>query len=85
MMDLNTTPRELLKAEEILRSNNIWAEVEHSHTDRTVIVTILWGDWKHDHARARYLLEQDGFEEYSSMVTEEDGSDCYSAVHFFKY
>ena len=69
--------------EKILRNNNISAEV-HQKNNNVVEVEISWGDWKHDHMRAKYLLNNAGFEFISTIVTEEDGSDTYSAVHFFK-
>ena len=60
--------------------------------DRTFLtVSIWWGDWKHDHIRLRCLIN-DFFEEklggeyetlHVSNITEEDGSDCYSAEHKF--
>ena len=60
--------------------------------DRTFLtVSIRWGDWKHDHIRLKLLIEE-FFEEKlggeyevlrASKVTEEDGSDCYSAEHKF--
>ena len=50
-----------------------------------VIVEIHWGDWKHSHLRADWLMEQAGFEFCGENVTEEDGSDCYSAMRFYKF
>ena len=54
---------------------------------RVVAVEICWGDWKHDHLRLKWLVrerfpEMRGVE---SFVTEEDGSDCYSAIHRFYF
>lgn len=69
--------------EKILRNNNISAEVR-SKNNNVVEVEISWGDWKHDHERAKYLLQKSAFEFISTIVTEEDGSDTYSAIHFFK-
>lgn len=49
-------------------------------------VEINWGDWKHEHLRCKWLTEQllemrgIGFD-FDTFVTEEDGSDCYSAIH----
>ena len=48
-------------------------------------IEIIWGDWKHAHLRADYLMEQFGFKAVSENVTEEDGSDCYSAIHVYEY
>ena len=71
------------KANKILDNDNLSAEVWE---ERGMLqVTINWGDWKHDHLRAKYLLEQNGFKEVIENVIEEDGSDCYSAEHYFIY
>ena len=70
------------RAEQILRDNNIWADA-YPHTDVLIAVEINWGDWKHEHLRAKWLLEEAGFIHIAEDVTEEDGSDCYSAIHYF--
>lgn len=42
-------------------------------------IHISWGDWKHEHMRADYVMGLYGFMSYESLVDDEDGSDCYSA------
>ena len=49
----------------------------------TIEVYIDWGDWKHDHRWCEDLMGYLGYGELGCEVTEEDGSDCYSAVHYF--
>ena len=72
------------KVEKKLNDDMIWACVfPHGHDMPVIDVEINWGDWKHDHWRARYLIEQMGYIHLNTVVTEEDGSDCYSAVHRF--
>ena len=61
----------------------IWFEEDCCYVD------ISWGDWKHDHWWAkdytRKFLEQKGFDVVvGTNVTEENGSDCYSALHSFE-
>lgn len=46
-------------------------------------VNISWGDWKHDHGWCETLMKHLGYEEFNCIVTEENGSDCYSAEHIF--
>lgn len=46
-----------------------------------VRLIIQWGDWKHEHARAKWICREMGGIVVSSEVTEEDGSDTYSADH----
>lgn len=48
-----------------------------------IVVEIHWGDWKHDHAYCRSLMEDLGASYLNTKVIEEDGSDCYSACHYF--
>lgn len=53
-------------------------------TDGTIQVNVEWGDWKHDHFYLDYIMEHNGYSLKSMIVTEEDGSDCYSSVHLFE-
>lgn len=45
---------------------------------------IEWGDWKHSHLHADCILSLFGFTLIKERVTEEDGSDCYSAWRTYK-
>lgn len=47
-------------------------------------VDIIWGDWKHSHLRAKHLLDKAGWTVTKTIVTEENGSDCYSARHIIE-
>lgn len=67
----------------ILKDGNIYGEVD-IYPNGEVSVMIEWGDWKHEHGYLRYLMQKNGFTETNENVTEEDGSDCYSAIHTFK-
>lgn len=67
----------------ILKNGKLYGEVD-IYPNGEVSVLIEWGDWKHEHAYLRYLMQQNGFTETDENVTEEDGSDCYSAIHTFK-
>lgn len=51
--------------------------------DCKVVVEVFWGDWKHEHLYLKYVMQQKGYKHLSEEVTEEDGSDCYSAEHVF--
>lgn len=55
-------------------------------------VEITWGDWKHDHWAVdevvREVLNRMGYAgkyTITTQVTEEDGSDCYSAIHVIRF
>ena len=66
-----------------LDDDGVWAEVYTKFGGAAIVVSIEWGDWKHQHLWVRDLMEYIGFAEVSEVVTEEDGSDCYSAEHTF--
>lgn len=67
-----------------LNDNGVWAEVyPYSHDMPVLVVNIDWGDWRHSHLWARDLMSYLGYMEIGSQVTQEDGSDTYSAEHYF--
>lgn len=68
-----------------LLDKELYTEVSERklHGIRVVEVHIEWGDWKHEHGYCDYLMEELGYKKLGDRITEEDGSDCYSAVHFF--
>ena len=65
-----------------LNDNGVWAEV-YCQTNNIVVVNIDWGDWRHSHLWARDLMQYLGYVQVGEVVTEEDGSDCYSAEHTY--
>jgi hypothetical protein len=75
------------KVETILRDNKVYSyELDFDlDNDKVVYIELEWGDWKHDHLCLKWLMEKNGFTQIGENVTEEDGSDCYSAVHTFIY
>ena len=72
--------QELYKA---LREKDLYPDL--SELDNGVIVaSVEWGDWKHDHSYCDHLMRECGYVCTDEQVTEEDGSDCYSAIHFYE-
>lgn len=53
--------------------------------DGNVVVSVFWGDWKHDHAALENLMNKNNFALIERIITEEDGTDAYSAEYVFKY
>jgi hypothetical protein len=51
--------------------------------DDEIVVSITWGDWKHDHGWADNLMSYIGYLCVDEQVTEENGSDTYSADHYY--
>lgn len=64
-----------------LNDNRVYAEVWKHDDD--ILVNIVWGDWKHEHLWAKTLMEYINYLQLDVEVTEEDGSDTYSAVHTY--
>jgi len=68
--------------------NSIYAELlDYSYNKPYghILYEIAWGDWKHDHLYSKKLVEEffggSGSVAINSEVTEEDGSDTYSAKY----
>lgn len=73
------------KVQKLLDRDHICADVYPHYGLPVVVIDIHWGDWKHDHGRAKWLVSQHGGNLIGSKVTEENGSDCYSAEHYFYF
>lgn len=56
----------------------------YEHINGSISVEIVWGDWKHDHAYCDYLMREKGYILMDEQVTEENGSDCYSSIHYYE-
>ena len=73
---------------DLMSNENRFNEVFHNDLGDKIEIQVFvdWGDWKHDHLRIVHLIN-DAFspDEIREEVTEEDGSDCYSAVHIFTF
>ena len=71
---------------EVLKAHDAWCEISDlSVQDDKVIITIEWGDWKHSHIYVDYIMQKHvGYVLYNEKVTETDGSDCYSSIHYYK-
>lgn len=70
----------------LMRDNNLYYEIV-DYTENMIAVEITWGDWKHDHLRLEWLVRENMPEvkHIDSYTTEDDGSDCYSAIHRFYF
>lgn len=66
-----------------LSDNHNYGEVSYD-ADMGIAVEISWGDWKHDHGYLNHLMRYAEYDEACEpIVTEENGSDCYSAIHYY--
>lgn len=68
-------------ARETLEAAGVCAEIWAHESLPVICAEISWGDWKHDHLRADWAMQEAGFTCVGQEITEEDGSDTYSAVH----
>ena len=66
-----------------LSDNELYGEVYSECEGKVIAVDISWGDWKHEHGWCKNLMGYLGYTEMGCRVTEENGSDCYSAIHYF--
>ena len=66
-----------------LNDNGVWADVDVQMEGNIIVINISWGDWKHDHGWCKELMRYLGYKQLGVFVTEEDGSDCYSAEHTY--
>lgn len=79
-----TRKDEVCMIDKYLDDNGVWAEVyQQRSTPNFICVDISWGDWRHSHLWCTTLMGYLGYKEMGVEVTEEDGSDCYSAIHYF--
>lgn len=74
----------------LLNDNNLWAnEVGIEPISNIIEIKINWGDWKHEHLRTDSLvgtyLNSKGIHFIKSeRETENDGSDTYSSIHYYR-
>lgn len=66
-----------------LNCNGVYADVWKSGSEITI--NIDWGDWKHDHLWCENAMRYLGYLLCGSRITDENGSDCYSAEHYFQF
>ena len=78
------TKQDVERVDSLLNEYSISAYVNADYSLNTLCIDIEWGDWKHDHLYLKYKMEQKGFVQIDEILTEENGSDCYSALHIYR-
>lgn len=68
--------------QEYLKEWDVYGEVFEDGNQ--LVINIEWGDWKHDHKRCDYVMAKKNYLCVEEEVTEENGSDCYSANHYYE-
>ena len=51
--------------------------------ENEILVCISWGNWKHEHLACEQIMKELGYMQVQEVITEDNGSDCYSAEHTF--
>lgn len=72
----------------LMKENHIMGEmVDYNDQTKMIAVEVIWGDWKHEHWRLDYLVKENipNLRSVHQVTTEEDGSDCYSAIHYYYF
>lgn len=69
----------------IFKENDMDYDWEVSPTDGTITINVYWGDWKHDHRFLQWVMAKNNYRVTNRVITEEDGSDAFSAEYEFKY
>ena len=84
-MNIETIYKDIDK---LIQNSKIGAEVGIDPISNTIEIEIIWGDWKHSHLRCDWLID-DYLNEHnircikSETITEDDGSDTYSSIHYY--
>jgi hypothetical protein len=76
------------KIYKLMEENHIMGEmVDYNEKTKMIAVEVIWGDWKHEHARLDWLVGEtfNNLRSIHTVTTEEDGSDCYSAIHYYYF
>ena len=65
-----------------LQSKDLYYDIYE--TDDGFVISVEWGDWKHDHKYLEYLMGELDYILVNEKITNADGSDCYSADHYYR-
>lgn len=71
------------RVNKIFAKHNINYDCYYNCNAQQVIITIMDGDWKHDHLFLKNVMGQNGFECIDEYITDSD-SDCYDCEYTFQ-
>ena len=72
------------RIQKFLKAHDLWFEVSSlNQTDNGISIYIEWGDWKHSHMFLDNVMKSLGYNLTDEVITEEDGSDTYSSIHYY--
>lgn len=70
------------RIDKYLSDNMVYGDV-YTTTEGQIMVYISFGDWKHEHGWCDELMGYIGYGYDDAIVTEEDGSDTFSAERYY--
>ena len=76
------------KIDELMEKYHLFGEkVDERPEINMIAYEITWGDWKHEHLRFDWMMEENfkNLRSIHKVTTEDNGSDCYSAIHYFYF
>ena len=71
------------KITEIFYKHNLDYDCDYNNNAQQVIITILDGDWKHDHLYLKNIMEQNGCTIEDEYITSSD-RECYDCEYVFQ-
>ena len=71
----------LKELQQFLNEKKLYYDVDEN--EDCFIITIEWGDWKHDHRFLQYLMANLNFTLDKREITDSDDSDCFSATYYY--
>ena len=81
---------ELERIEKYLIKHNIYPEYIVEHTSdwkfkpvKDALYIMINGDWKHDHLRCNWLMNDLNYDDRGECVIGDEDSDFYTAVHAY--
>ena len=81
-MEINdTSPQATL--ETIFKENDFYYDYDCTSNPWTAEIRVTYGDWKHDHQRLMYVMEQNGFTLVDRVIEPSD-DDCYTCTYTYQ-
>lgn len=65
------------------KANSLAVDEIYQIEEGEILICISWGDWKHEHLCCDKLMESMGYTKLQEIITEDNGTDCYSSEHTF--
>ena len=72
------------KVARYLSDNEIFTEEVYFPNDENELHATIYGDWKHSHKRADWLMEQIGYAFVNEIQVEDSEEDYYGAIHIYR-